>query len=95
VASAWDVALAGRSATLDEKADLLLAGAHAANAMVEVTDRMHRLAGTSGIYAGNPLERHFRDAQTLRQHGFTSESRFETAGQVQLGVSPEFALVHF
>ena len=95
VESAWNRTLAGRSASLDEKADLLLAGAHVATAMVEVTDRMHRLAGTSGIYAGSPLERHFRDAQTLRQHGFTSESRYQTAGQVQLGVSPEFALVHF
>jgi alkylation response protein AidB-like acyl-CoA dehydrogenase len=56
---------------------------------------MHRVAGTSGIYTKSPLERHFRDAQTLRHHGFLSESRFEAVGQVYLGVAPEFALVTF
>ncbi|MEZ0334549.1 MAG: hypothetical protein ACAI18_11110 [Gemmatimonadales bacterium] len=36
-----------------------------------------------------------RDAQTLRHHGFLSENRFETAGQVYLGVEPEFPMVAF
>jgi alkylation response protein AidB-like acyl-CoA dehydrogenase len=56
---------------------------------------MHRVAGTTGIYAKSPLERHFRDAQTLRHHGFLSENRFEAVGQVYLGVAPEFAMVAF
>jgi hypothetical protein len=34
-------------------------------------------------------------ARTLRQHGFLSENRFETAGQVYLGVEPEFPMVAF
>ena len=54
---------------------------------------MHRTAGSTGVYARSPLERHFRDAATIRQHAFVSESRLETAGQVYLGVAPEFALV--
>ena len=41
------------------------------------------------------LERHFRDAQKVRHHGFLSESRFETAAQVHLGVEPEFGFVAF
>jgi hypothetical protein len=36
-----------------------------------------------------------RDALTLRHHGFVSESKYETVGQVFLGVPPEFALVAF
>ena len=56
---------------------------------------VHRVAGTSGIYARSPIERHFRDAQTLRHHGFLSENRFEAAGQVYFGVEPEFMLVNF
>jgi hypothetical protein len=43
----------------------------------------------------NRLERHFRDVHTLRHHGFVSESRYETVGQVFLGVPPEFGLVAF
>jgi len=34
-----------------------------------------------------------RDAQTVRQHGFPSETRLETPGQVYLGVEPEFPRV--
>jgi hypothetical protein len=47
------------------------------------------------VYARNVLERHFRDAQTVRHHGFLSESRLETVGQVYLGVDPEFGMVAF
>jgi alkylation response protein AidB-like acyl-CoA dehydrogenase len=91
--SAWDRAVRGERFTLEQKADLLLAGVHAATTAAKVTDQMHRLAGTTGIYTRSPLERHFRDAQTLRHHGFLSENRFETVGQVYLGVEPEFPMV--
>ena len=93
IAQAWERTKAGRTPTLEEKADLLLAGTHASNTAAKVTEMMHGLAGTSGIYTGSRLERHFRDAHTLRHHGLISANRFETAGQVQLGVAPEFPLV--
>lgn len=95
LASAWERCQAGTQHTLEQRADLLLAGAHAAAVAAEVADMMHRAAGTAGIYERNPLERHFRDAMTLRHHGFVSENRFEAVGQVYLGVPPEFALVAF
>lgn len=91
----WERAVDGKPSTLEQKADLLLAGAHAASTSAKVTSMMQALAGTTAIYARNRLERHFRDAQTLRHHGFISESRFETVGQVYLGVAPEFRLVAF
>jgi alkylation response protein AidB-like acyl-CoA dehydrogenase len=91
--SAWERAVRGERSTLRQRADLLLAGAHAATAASQATDLMHRTAGTTGIYVRNPLERHFRDAQTLRQHGFLSENRLEASGQVYLGVEPEFPMV--
>lgn len=93
--SAWQRTVAGEGNGLEQKADLLLAASHAVTTAAAVTDLMHRTAGTSGIYTRNPLERHFRDAQTLRHHGFTSENRFEAVGQVYLGVPPEFAMVAF
>jgi alkylation response protein AidB-like acyl-CoA dehydrogenase len=92
---AWAQAVRGERFTLEQKADLLLAGAHAATTAGKVTDLMHRVAGTTGIYTRSPLERHFRDAQTLRHHGFLSENRFEAVGQVYLGVEPEFPMVAF
>lgn len=56
---------------------------------------VYGLAGTTAVYARSSLERHFRDVQTLRHHGFISESRYQTYGQVVLGVEPEFGLVAF
>jgi len=93
--AAWARTLSGEENSLEQKADLLLAASHATATAATVTDMMHRLAGSAGIYARSPLERHLRDAQTLRHHGLLCESRFETAGQVYLGVPPEFMLVAF
>ena len=92
---AWERTVAGGRHSLEQKADLLLAGAHAASTAAAVTDMVHQVAGTSGIYARSPIERHFRDAHTLRHHGFLSENRFEAVGQVYFGVEPEFVLVNF
>jgi hypothetical protein len=52
---------------------------------------MHRAAGTRGIMTGSRLERHFRDAETLKQHICFSESRYKTVGKVALGLPPDAA----
>jgi alkylation response protein AidB-like acyl-CoA dehydrogenase len=95
LAATWQRALANESPTLVQRADLMLACAHAVRASAHVADLMHRVGGTSGVYERNRLERHFRDAQTVRHHGFLCESRLETVGQVYLGLEPEFGFVAF
>ena len=65
------------------------------NDVVQSSIMVYRMGGTNGIYARNRLERLFRDAQTVRHHGFVSDSRLETVGQVYLGVPPEFPFVAF
>ena len=95
LAADWERACNSEPHSLVARADALLATVHGVDAAVEAVDAMHALAGTTGIYARNPLERHFRDVHTLRHHGFVSERRYETVGQVYLGVPPEFALVAF
>jgi len=92
---AWDRTVAGEAHTLEHRADLLLAAIHAVRSSSKVTDAMHRLGGSSGIYVSNPLERYFRDAMTLRQHGFVSENKLEAIGQVYLGLPPDFPLLVF
>ena len=47
------------------------------------------------MFDGHPLQRLFRDAQVIRQHGFVCPARFENYGQVALGVEPDFPLIHF
>jgi alkylation response protein AidB-like acyl-CoA dehydrogenase len=91
----WQRAVAQQPFTLENKADLMLASTWAVRSAARATDLMHRMGGTNGIYARSRLERHFRDAQTVRHHGFVSDSRLETIGQVYLGVPPEFPFVAF
>ncbi len=95
MADAWERIVAGETLTLQDKADLLLAATHTVQTSTEVTDMMFSLGGSSAVFAGNPLERLFRDANVLRQHGFVSAARFETAAQVTLGLPPDLALLHF
>lgn len=95
LAADWERACNDEPHPLVARADALLATVHGVDAAVEAVDAMHALAGTTGIYARDPLERHFRDVHTLRHHGFVSERRYETVGQVYLGVPPEFAFVAF
>jgi indole-3-acetate monooxygenase len=91
----WARAVGGASPTLEERAGDLLAGTHAVQGAVEAVDLVYSVAGSSAVYERSPIERHFRDVQTLRHHGFTCESRLEAVGQVLLGVEPEFGLVAF
>jgi alkylation response protein AidB-like acyl-CoA dehydrogenase len=91
----WRRVSAGRTPTLEDRAGDLLAGAHAVQAAVEAVDLVYGLAGSSAVYERSPIERHFRDVNTVRHHGFVCESRLEAVGQVLLGVDPEFMLVAF
>jgi len=89
----WEQTLAGEPPSLVQRADLLLAVANATSSSAKAVELAYNVAGTSGIYTRNPLERHFRDMQVLKQHGFASENRYETVSQVYFGLPPEFAPV--
>ena len=95
MADAWMQAQLGEVPTLDQRAGMLLAAAHAAQVGAEVTDAMFALGGSSAVFTAHPLERLFRDAQVIRQHGFVSAARYETAAQVALGLEPDLPFVHF
>jgi indole-3-acetate monooxygenase len=68
---------------------------HAVHSAVQAVELMYRVAGTSGIYTRSPLERCFRDIQVLRHHAFGAETRYETVGQVYLGLAPDFPVLAF
>jgi indole-3-acetate monooxygenase len=95
LAEAWERTLAGEPASLEQKATLLLAMTNATQSSAQAVELMYNAAGSTGFYTRSPLERLFRDAQVLKQHGFMSASRWETAGQVYLGLQPDFAMVAF
>jgi alkylation response protein AidB-like acyl-CoA dehydrogenase len=91
----WRRVAAGGDPTLEERAADLLAGTHAVLSCVEAVDLVYGLAGSGAVYERSPIERYFRDVNTVRHHGFVCESRLEAVGQVLLGVEPEFVLVAF
>jgi alkylation response protein AidB-like acyl-CoA dehydrogenase len=91
----WAATIAGEPLLLRHKADVQLAMTHAVQSAVQAVELMYRMAGTSGVYTRSPLERYFRDVQVLRHHAFGAETRYETVGQVYLGLPPDFPVLAF
>ncbi len=91
--AAWERAQAGAEATSEDKADLYLAGTHAAQSAAQVVRWVADAAGTSVIYEDQPLARIVRDMETLRHHGFVSESRYASVTQVLWGADLDYQLL--
>jgi alkylation response protein AidB-like acyl-CoA dehydrogenase len=95
MADTWQRTLAGETVDLARKGRILAAATHAAQTAAQVTDLMFSLGGSTSVFDDQPLQRLFRDAQVIRQHGFVGVGRYETAAQVALGLEPDLPLVHF
>ena len=95
ISECWTKTLAGENISLEEKANLLLAATHANQSCVEAVELVYTAAGTTGIYLKQNLSHYFCDAQVMRLHGFMNESRYETGGQVHLGLPPDLQLISF
>jgi indole-3-acetate monooxygenase len=92
---AWRRCVNGEPHSLEQKGDLLLAMAHAMSSAVQAVELACSIAGTNAFRATSPLERCFRDVETMRHHIFASEQRYGTFGQVHLGVPPDFPVIAF
>jgi alkylation response protein AidB-like acyl-CoA dehydrogenase len=95
LSEAWRRCVDGETHSLQQRADLQLAMAHAMSSAVQAVELACSIAGTTAFRATSPLERCFRDVQTMRHHVFASEARYGTFGQVCLGVPPDFPVVAF
>jgi indole-3-acetate monooxygenase len=91
----WARAKAGEPSSTEQRARVLMAATHAVQTSARVADSMYALCGSTGVFAANRIERSFRDAQVIRQHGLASERRYETIGQVYLGLPPDLPFVYF
>ena len=92
---AWQRSVNGEPHSLEQRADLLLAMTHAMSSAAQSVELACSIAGTTAFRATSPLERCFRDVQTMRHHVFASEARYGTFGQVRLGVEPDFPVIAF
>jgi alkylation response protein AidB-like acyl-CoA dehydrogenase len=95
LSEAWRRCVDGEPHSMENRADLLLGMAHAMSSAVAAVELACSIAGTTAFRATSPLERCFRDVQTMRHHVFASEQRYGTVGQVYLGVPPDFPVVAF
>ena len=61
----------------------------------QVRIRRHAKVGSSGVLeAQHAFARHFRDVHTITQHALCSPTRFESMGQVMLGMETDWAFFH-
>ena len=95
VTECWNKTVAAEKLSLEERAGLLLAVTHTNQTCLQAVDMMYSAAGTSGIYVKNKLAHYFTDAQVIRQHGFSNESRYETAAQIYFGLPPDLPVIIF
>lgn len=95
ISACWNKTLAGERPSPEERAGLLLAATHTNQTCLQAVDLMYSAAGSTGIYTGNKLAHYFTDAQVIRQHGFSNDSRYETAGQVYFGLPPDLPVLMF
>jgi alkylation response protein AidB-like acyl-CoA dehydrogenase len=95
IAACWNKTLKEENISLEDRARLLLAVTHTNQGCAQAADLMYSAGGTSGIYLSNALSRYFTDAQVIRQHGFSNESRYETAAQIYFGLQPDLPVIVF
>ncbi len=101
---AWDaVEQPESSLTQAHKHKIQLATCHAIERAAEVTHMVFDIAGSSGFRKGKDprsalelrFEKHLRDATTMTQHAFGSKSRYESVGQIMLGLESDWPFFAF
>ena len=67
--------------THDERARLRMAGTHVIRECAEVLDLAYKIAGTTGIYQDQLLQRRFQDMHVITQHVQARESYYGLLGR--------------
>ncbi len=89
VGDAWDSAVTRGEVSIEHRASLRLAAAHAASTGADVVTTAFRLGGGSAIYERSPLQRRLRDAHVVTQHMLVAPATFELTGRLLLGVATD------
>jgi alkylation response protein AidB-like acyl-CoA dehydrogenase len=82
----WETLIEGRRLSDEQMVRLPLAAAHTIHVCTEVVEAMYRLGGGAAIYATSPLERCFRDINTLMADQAAAPWVFEAAGKIYFGL---------
>ena len=82
----WQATLAGRPATVKQRALAQLACSQAVAASARAVELVHAAAGTSANFSTSPLERCMRDVHVVGQHIMVSPALIEPAARALLGL---------
>jgi alkylation response protein AidB-like acyl-CoA dehydrogenase len=88
VQQVWDAMQERGQVAFDERAQMLLAAAHATRSAASAVDIVYTVAGARANYRRNPLQRALRDIHAATQHMGTAPQQFESAGRMLLGLPP-------
>ena len=91
VADAWESVQDGPRITGQTCVPMGLAASFALDASVEAVDLLYESGGTTAFRDESPLQKRFRDLQTLRQNAIASWSRYESLGKLILGRQSNWA----
>ena len=72
-----------------ELAQARLAITHSIHQSARAVDLLFHAAGTNAIHRRNGLERRFRDAHVVVQHGAGLPANYESGGQALMGLTPK------
>lgn len=92
---AYGEAVAGRPISMKLKAKMQLAITHAMLEAAAAVDIVYEIAGASSIRDDSRLSQHFRDIHVITQHGFINAARLQSAGQIMLGLAPDWPFFAF
>lgn len=82
----WEVAAAGQTLSIMQRAALFLAATQAAQAAIQTVDLMFSAGGSASLYASGRMERCLRDIRTAGQHVAVVPANYEMFGQASLGL---------
>jgi indole-3-acetate monooxygenase len=90
---AWKSAVEGERPSRQQRLHMQLSASQAAEGAARAVDHVHAAMGSSGVREEqHRFARHFRDVHTITQHALCSATRFESMGQVMLGLQTDWIL---
>jgi alkylation response protein AidB-like acyl-CoA dehydrogenase len=82
----WEVAAAGETLSIMQRAALFLAATQAAQAAIQTVDLMFSAGGSASLYTSSRMGRCLRDIRTASQHAAVVPANYEMFGQASLGL---------
>jgi alkylation response protein AidB-like acyl-CoA dehydrogenase len=93
VDKAWAASVGPEQISAELRRDVRLATTFATEEAAKVVDRMHTCAGGSAIFESSPIQRCLRDVHVVTQHMMVSESTYELAGRLFLGLPTNVSML--